>query len=228
MSLRIRGWRKIVKWAIWGSLVLLFAVFFVKVVTYEATYYAEKDGSERAVAEVIEPKEELIEVQPDDNEIREYIVAPDRPRYLSIAKLGITNARVLPMGINSRGELDTPVNIFDTGWYEASGKPGQGGTMLVDGHNGGPHVHGVFKELPTLVEGDIITIERGDGMIYRYAVVENITVPLEESDAYMAIAAKSPVPGEESISIITCTGEWSQQQQTYLSRQFVRAVLVDE
>jgi sortase (surface protein transpeptidase) len=175
----------------------------------------------------VQPEEELVEEKPTENEIREYIVAPDMPRYISIAKLGIVNARILPMGVNAKGELDTPLNIFDTGWYEASGKPGQGGTMLIDGHNGGPHVHGVFKDLPDLQEGDIIRVERGDGVIYEYSVVENVTVPLDEADAYMIIAAKSPELGKESVSIISCTGEWSQQQNTYLSRQFVRAVLVE-
>lgn len=227
MSLKIIGWRKITKWAIWSAVALLFAIFFVKVVTYEAWYYDEKDGSERAVAEVVQPEEELVEEKPAEEEVREYIVAPDMPRYLSIAKLSINNARILPMGVNAKGELDTPMNIFDTGWYEASGKPGQGGTMIIDGHNGGPHVHGVFKDLPNLQNGDIIKIERGDGIVYEYSVVENNTVPLSEADAYMAVAATSPEPGRESVSIISCTGEWSQQQNTYLSRQFVRAVLVE-
>jgi LPXTG-site transpeptidase (sortase) family protein len=89
-------------------------------------------------------------------------------------------------------------------------------------------VHGVFKNLPDLVAGDIIKIERGDGAIFNYKVVENKTVPLSESDAYMTAAARSPEPGKESVTLITCTGEWSQQQGTYLSRQFTRAILVDE
>ena len=132
------------------------------------------------------------------------------------------------MGINVSGELDTPRNIFDVGWYEGSGKPGQGGTLMIDGHNGGPHIHGVFKNLPDLVAGDIIKVERGDGAIFNYKVVENKTVPLEDSDAYMSAAARSPEPGTESVTLITCTGEWSQSQGTYLSRQFTRAILVDE
>ena len=75
---------------------------------------------------------------------------------------------------------------------------------------------------------DIIKIERGDGVIFSYAVVDNISVPLQESDDYMAVAATSPEPGIESLTIITCTGEWSQTQRTYLSRQFTRAVLIQE
>lgn len=231
MSLKIKGWRKITKWAIWGVLGVLFLVFFIKVATYEASYYSDKEGSERAVAEAVtgeQPEEEeLIEEEPTEQEVREYVVAPDRPRYLSISKLGINKARILPMGVNASGELDTPRNIFDVGWYEASGKPGQGGTMVIDGHNGGPHVLGVFKNLPSLASGDIITVERGDGVIYNYEVVENQSILLSEADAYMATAAKSPQPGKESVTLISCTGEWSQQQRTYLSRQFVRAVLAE-
>ena len=99
--------------------------------------------------------------------------------------------------------------------------------MIIDGHNGGPHVLGVFKDLPNLVEGDIIAVERGDGKVFKYKVVENKSVLLSESDAYMAVAARSPEAGKESVTLISCTGEWSQQQKTYLSRQFTRAVLVE-
>ena len=132
------------------------------------------------------------------------------------------------MGVNTSGELATPQNIFDVGWYEGSGKPGQGGTLIIDGHNGGPHVQGVFKNLPSLATGDVIQVERGDGVVYKYKVVENKTVPLDESNKYMTTAAKSPEQGKESVTLISCTGEWSQAQKTYLSRQFVRAVIVED
>ena len=227
MSLKIKGWRKITKWAVWSALGVLLLGFFIRVATFEASYYDEKEGSERAVAERANEEEELIEVEPTEDEIRQYTVAPDRPRYLTIEKLGINKARILPMGVNDKGELDTPNNIFDVGWYEASGKPGLGGTMIIDGHNGGPHVLGVFKSLPSLAEGDVITVERGDGVVYNYKAVESTTVALSESDEYMATAARSPERGKESVTLISCTGEWSQQQGTYLSRQFVRAVLAD-
>lgn len=227
MSLKIKGWRKIVKWSVWAVLSVLFLVFLIRVIVFENNYYGEKEGSERAAAVVTEDTD-LDETEPTENEVKEYTVAPDRPRYLTVEKLKVKNSRILSMGVNTSGELDTPRNIFDVGWYEASGKPGQGGTMIIDGHNGGPHVHGVFKNLPDLVAGDIIKVERGDGAIFNYKVVENKTVPLSESDAYMTAAAKSPEPGKESVTLITCTGEWSQQQGTYLSRQFTRAILVDE
>ena len=225
MTLKISNGRAFVKWGIISVLSILFLVFLVRVMVFERQYYNEKEGSERAI--VIDMDEELVEIEPTEQEVVEYTVAPDRPRYLSIERLGINNARVLPMGINDAGELSTPNNIFDVGWYYSSGKPGNGGTLLIDGHNGGPHIQGVFKDLPALGEGDIIKIERGDGAVFRYSVIENKTIPLSESNDYMVTAMKSPMQGKESVTLISCTGEWSDQQKTYMSRQFVRAILVE-
>lgn len=229
MSLKIpTNWKTILKWVVIGLVGVLFVVFFVRVATFEDAYYRGMEGSERDVAEEVSDGEELIEELPAEEEVTEYTVAADRPRYLSIEKLGIENARVIPVNVKSNGELGTPSNIFDVGWYESSGKPGQGGTLVIDGHNGGPTKHGVFKELPSLTKGDIIEVERGDGAIFKYSVVENTVVPLAESDMYMVTALKTPVVGLESLTLISCTGEWSQQQRTYLSRQFTRAVLIKE
>ena len=112
------------------------------------------------------------------------------------------------------------------GWYTSSGKPGEGKTIVIDGHNGGPTRHGVFKDLPNLAPGDQFVIQRGDDVEYTYSVYDNVTVPLAEADKYMVKAMHSPVSGVESVTLITCTGEWSQTKGTYLSRQFLRAILV--
>lgn len=227
MSLKINlNWKKVLKWGLIAIFGIFLLAFFVRVATFEDSYYREKEGSERAEAVAVED-ELLEEEQPTETQVEEYTVAADRPRYLSIPKLGITNSRVIAVEVKSNGELGTPNNIFDVGWYESSGKPGKGKTMVIDGHNGGPHVHGVFKDLPNLVAGDIIKIERGDGTVFNYKVVENKTVALSEADSYMKTAFWSPEPGKESLTLISCTGEWSQKQGTYLSRQFTRAVLID-
>ncbi len=222
------GWKQIVKWALVGIVGILVLAFFIRVAVWEHDYYERMEGSEREVTETVEWQEELEEKVPTEEEVKEYTVAADRPRYLSIEKLGISNARVLAMGVNAKGALNTPANIFDVGWYNASGKPGQGRVMIIDGHNGGPHMYGVFKKLPDLVAGDIVKIERGDGAIFEYSVVENTTVSIDEADKYMNTLAKKPaISDKEGLTLISCTGEWSQKQKTYLSRQFVRAVLVE-
>ena len=227
LELEKKRWKGSIKWIVLAVVVLVIGGLFIRLVTWEDSYYREKEGSERSVVEKSEDsREELIEVAPTDDEVREYTVAPERPRLLTIDKLGIHGARILPIGIDDEGQLGTPNNIFDVGWYESSGLPGGGGTLLIDGHNGGPHVHGVFKDLPELAAGDIIEVERGDGTIFQYSVVESTTVSLDESDMYMGTAMRSPEAGKESLTLISCTGEWSDERSTYLARQFVRAVLM--
>lgn len=225
MSLKIKHWRLIAKWVGWSLVAVVFLVFLIRVSVFEQEYYNAKEGSERVAAQNVESN--LIEEQPTEQEVEDYTVEAMNPRYLTIEKLGIDKARVIPMGVNVLGELATPDNVYDVGWYDGSGKPGQGKTMLIDGHNGGPHVFGVFKNLPDLVDGDIIEVERGDGKVFKYRVQESRTVALADADAYMAVAMQSPEEGRESITLISCTGEWSDQRQTYLSRQFVRGVLVE-
>lgn len=228
MSLKI-NWnlKQVLKWGAIAVFGIFLLVFFIRVATFEDAYYRDKEGSERAEVTEVEEEEELSEDVPTEEQVAEYTVAADRPRYLSIPKLGVVNSRIIAVGVKANGELGTPNNIFDVGWYQSSGKPGKGKVIVIDGHNGGPHVHGVFKDLPNLTTGDLIKIERGDGEVFEYKVVENKTVALSESDEYMKTAFKSPVAGKESVTLISCTGEWSDKQQTYLSRQFTRAVLVD-
>ena len=68
----------------------------------------------------------------------------------------------------------------------------------------------------------------GDGTKLTYRVYENQTVALADANEKMSAMLESPVTGQDSISIITCTGAWSDVQKTYLSRQFLRATLVQE
>lgn len=232
MALRF-NWKKDLPRIIWGTIALILVACLVKVAIWEDHYYKEKEGSTRATATAVtnspeDTKEDVNEEDVTEQQKQAYKVAADRPRFLSIEKLGIDRARVLEIGLTNSGRLQTPAGIYDVGWYNASGKPGKGKTLLIDGHNGGPTKEGVFKHLPELVAGDIIMIERGDGKHFKYQVVENEEIALANADSQMQKMLTSPEAGKESLSLITCTGTWSQVQQTYLSRQFLRAVLVEE
>lgn len=227
------NWKKNLPKIIWGTILLILAVCIIKIAVWEAHYYSEKEGSTRSVAidntiAPVDTSEDVDETERTEQDKLAWKVSADKPRFLSIDKLGIDRARVVEVGLNNIGRLLTPANIFDVGWYRSSSKPGAGGTLLIDGHNGGPTMEGVFKHLPELSVGDIIAIERGDGKYFRYEVVENEQVALSEADAKMPKMLTTPVSGRESLSLITCSGAWSQVQNTYLSRQFIRAVLVED
>ena len=93
MSLKIKGWKKIASIVGWSLLAILLAAYVIRLATWENAYYSEKEGSERAITDPIEPQAQLDETEPAAETVREYTVAADRPRYLTIPKLGINNAR---------------------------------------------------------------------------------------------------------------------------------------
>lgn len=231
MALRF-NWKKNLPKIIWGIILLILILCLVKIKVWEDNYYREKEGSTRAVAvantNAPNGEQEVVEEIVTEDAKQAWKVAANKPRFLSIPKLDIDRARVMEIGVNNEGRLQTPINIFDVGWYRTSGKPGEGKVMLLDGHNGGPTMEGVFKYLPNLGVGDEIIIERGDGKFFRYIVAENYSAELSQADREMSKMLTSATQGKEGLSIITCTGDWSQVQQTYLSRQFLRAVIAEE
>lgn len=212
------------------GIVIILAAFFGKVAIWEHAYLNRMEGSEREepvnLSNSGESEENVDREQPTTTEITEYTVAPDKPRYFSIPTLGIRNARILEVGTLSNGEMATPYNIWDVGWYTGSSLPGTTGVSVMNGHGGVPNGC-IFGNLPRIQVGDTIQIEMGDGREYTYRVVDTATKALgDEANAYMqAEAFKSPVAGQPSLTLITCVGEYWLSSKTYSHRLFVRAVL---
>ena len=143
-------------------------------------------------------------IKPSAAAVSNYVVAPNLPRYLIIPKLGV-NARVLSVGLTASGAIGTPNNIYDTAWYNESSEPGQPGAMLIDGHVSSWTANGVFYGIKTLVAGDIIKVERGDGTIFTYTVVSSKVYPSGNVD--MTSAMTPIVAGQPGLNLITCTGD---------------------
>ncbi len=171
---------------------------------------------------------DVVEEDVTEEEVKAHNVPADQPRYLNLPDLNIKQTRILSVGQNSDGRIGTPVGIFDVGWYNKSGKPGQDNQVVfLDGHNGGPTKDGIFKHLPNLKLGATIQIERGDGTLIDYSVVENYIVPLADFGADKMQRVLTPIDKEETLAIISCTGKWIQAQRLYTDRVVVRAVRID-
>lgn len=217
-----------------GALVTILAVFFIRVAVWEHQYLAAMEGAERHIVssngiEVNEPAntDEVDSTEPTEQQIIEYIVAPDKPRYFTIPYLGIYNARIVELGLKGQNEMATPYNIYDVGWYTGNGSvlPGQQGVTMMNAH-GGNLGYGIFRNLPKLPVGETIRIEMGDGRIYTYRVVESVTKELgDEANKYMNTAFTPLDATGNTLTLITCTGDWWQNSQTYSQRLFVRAIL---
>lgn len=147
-----------------------------------------------------------------------YSVAPDMPRALYIEKLSIA-ARIMPMGVTADNSVEAPRNIYDAGWYTGSAKPNEAGAMFIDGHASGASRLGLFAYLDTLQAGDYITVEKGDGQQLSYVVR---AVDTYDANAVDMTKALSPyTKGAKGLNLMTCTGSWVPDEQTYDQRVVV-------
>jgi LPXTG-site transpeptidase (sortase) family protein len=158
--------------------------------------------------------------KPTSQEVNQYYVAPDLPRYLIIPKLNV-KARVLQTGIIPSGAVGTANDIFDTAWYTGSAKPGGLGATVIDGHVSGWTTHGVFYSLDKLTAGDTVQIMRGDGVILNYQVMKTQTYSAQNVDMK---AAMTPITnGKSGLNLITCTGQVQKSNNQYSERFIVFA-----
>ena len=174
---------------------------------------AENDTS--AARRDAEGKDETL-VTADD--IKNYKVAASLPRVIRISEINV-EARVLPMGVNDDGSMQSPLNAGDAGWYTGSAQPGQLGAAAIVGHASGPTREGLFAYLDKLKAGDIVEIERGDGTKLTYSVVKTETVALKNVDMNKFLR---PVDGEaEGLNLMTCAGNWVESSKTRDQRVIV-------
>jgi len=147
-----------------------------------------------------------------------YTVAADQPRVLTIESIGV-RARILPMSVNADGAMQAPVNIFDSGWFGGSAKPGTPGAAVIDAHASGATREGLFAYLDTLSKGDRVGVEQGDGTKLIYEVTHTETVALDALDMAKLMRTHNDVA--EGLNLITCTGKWLADKKTYDQRVIV-------
>jgi sortase (surface protein transpeptidase) len=145
------------------------------------------------------------------------------PAKLIIPSIGV-DAAVQQIGQTPEGAIDVPNNTTDVGWYKFGPVPGQEGTAVIDAHfdnpNGFPAVFGRLRDLKT---GDIITVKDSENRSINFKVrrVGNFTMDQKVSD----------ILGENDrgihLALITCSGIWDINKETYTERLVVLADKVE-
>lgn len=175
-----------------------------------------------------EPEENTDDLVAEPGEIdpATYQVAGYKPKFLSIPSLNLNTIPVVEIGTTPSNQLGSPKNIRLVGWYYRSAFPGKSGVAVMNAH-GGNLGQGIFRALPQAKIGDEIVIEMGDGRKYTYEIREmNYKTLGDDANNYMSTALYSTLgEGVPTLTLITCTGKWLPNLQTYDSRLFVRAAL---
>jgi LPXTG-site transpeptidase (sortase) family protein len=167
-----------------------------------------------------DPSEEKV----SEDAIINYQVAPELPRYLRIPSIDVF-ARVKHTGIDADGAVDAPANIHDVSWYDKSAKPGNEiGSSLLLGHVQGWSGPGVFKNIDKLKAGDRFSVEKGSGETIEYEVVKGEQIPLTQINMAEILSALDP--NSHDLKLMTCSGSYNAETESYDSRYVVYAKTV--
>jgi LPXTG-site transpeptidase (sortase) family protein len=154
-----------------------------------------------------------------------------------ISKFGI-NAPLSYKTVGSDGVMPNPNGSDDVAYYNFSawpgkgGAPGQGGNSVFAGHvdsgrapckNGTvpPPCEAVFWDINKLQIGDEVQVVIGSNT-YRYRVTSNAPVNAETGDWDSIVAARQ----QETITLITCGGDFNPATREYDHRQVVVATRI--
>jgi LPXTG-site transpeptidase (sortase) family protein len=146
----------------------------------------------------------------------------EKPVHLRIPILGV-DAKVQHVGINDKGNMATPSNFEDVGWYKHGVVPGGRGSAVMAGHvDNGLGLPGVFTRLSELNPGDDIYVESEDGSIQHFVVESKRTYPYADAPVEVIFNQN----GSTRLNLITCEGRWVDEDKTYDERLVVFAKLV--
>lgn len=132
------------------------------------------------------------------------------------------DAPVAVKGLDAQGVMEAPDDPIHVAWYGFSSRPGAGGNAVFAGHvdyaSVGP---AVFWDLENLKSHDVIEIRMDDGEVYRYRVIAKDT--FNEAATLDRIVGSTP---KDSITLITCAGNFNRATQRYDRRLVARGELI--
>jgi LPXTG-site transpeptidase (sortase) family protein len=138
-------------------------------------------------------------------------------------------AKIIVMGVDpNTNVMQSPNNKDDVAYYDFTTHPGNGcgapnqcSNTVLSGHvDWYTKETGVFWNLKDMKNGDEVDIKLADGTVYKYKVVAN-TVYKDEDAPIQEILGDTP---QESVTLITCAGDFDPRSQEYNNRRVVRAV----
>jgi LPXTG-site transpeptidase (sortase) family protein len=133
------------------------------------------------------------------------------------------DAQVEPQPIENGVMLD-PSGPFVVAWYEDTGKLGQTTNVVFAGHLDYYNVgQAVFYHLGALNTDDPIEVIGEDGDTFTYGVEWARQYTIEDLDKAAIKEILIGQDGEESVTLITCGGEFDYTAGQYLQRYVVRA-----
>ena len=144
-----------------------------------------------------------------------------RPLRISIARIGVAT-RVVDLGRDDDGALETPTEPAQAGWYTGSPEPGTVGPSVILGHVTWNGAAAAFYRLGQLRSGDRVRVTRADGRTATFAV----TSTQEYAKDAFPTAEVYANTDRPSLRLITCAGKYEKDRHYYTHNLVVYADLV--
>jgi sortase A len=143
------------------------------------------------------------------------------PKILTIPKLAIT-APIEFVGLDADGNMATPQNTNNVGWYKLGVAPGEKGNAVIAGHFDSETGPAVFYQLSQLAIGDEILLEDKKGTKHTFRVIRK---EIYNSDQ-VPLAAIFGDADSAYLNLITCDGVFDKQTKNYSKRLVVYTKLI--
>jgi hypothetical protein len=149
------------------------------------------------------------------------VFARSAPSHIRIPKIALDTTFVPPLGLNPDKTVSVPDNYTEVGWYSGGATPGEVGPSVILGHVDSFEGPAVFYNIGKLVEGDTMEIEREDGSVANFEV---INVERYSQEAFPTEKVYGPIDFA-GLRLITCTGTFNKKEQKYSHNTVVFAKL---
>lgn len=146
------------------------------------------------------------------------------PTSIAIDELGVS-AEIVAKGLDEDGAVEAPPlsEGHTVAWYGDGPTPGVAGVSLLVGHVDTDTDRAVFYNLSSAEPGSEVQVARQDGTVVEFTV-ENVEVL--QRDGFDPDRAYGPrADGRAELRLITCGGDFDQDEGTYTANVVVSAYL---
>lgn len=144
------------------------------------------------------------------------------PLRLTVPVLGI-DAQIQQVGVTKSGNMATPTNFTDVGWYKFGTRPGEEGSAVIAGHRSNAvFLPAVFYPLKDIQKGDDIYVFTEDGSTLHFTVTTIATYDYQKVPTDILFNET----GNRYLKLITCAGAWHSDIKTADKRLIITSVLV--
>lgn len=192
---------------------ILFYLFSVTCLTVFFIFLLSDFGENKAIVSgLLSPV-----TKKTDNANQNKIIKAGIPVSLNIPRLGI-RANIESVGLDKKGNMDVPKNVFDVAWYNLGYRPGETGNAVIAGHldtkTGAP---AVFYNISRLIPGDTLEITDNRNIKYIYKVRSLVSYPYNQFPVKTVFGSSN----KRMLNLITCAGTWNSAEVSYTNRLVV-------